>query len=77
MVVKIKEVRELKKISQKELSKKIKTSVRTLQRYETGERLPDIKTAQEIAYSLDTDISTLYPTDSEKGYKKKPDRNQV
>lgn len=64
-------------MSQKQLSVLVNCSERSIRNYETGKRLPDIKTAQEIAYSLDTDISTLYPTDSEKGYKKKPDRNQV
>ncbi|MEV2910672.1 helix-turn-helix transcriptional regulator [Paenibacillus larvae] len=48
-------------LTQKEIAKKINTTVRNYQYYESGERLPNVITAQRIASALGTTVEKLFP----------------
>lgn len=56
----LKELRESKKITQKEVAKAIKVNERTYCNYETGRTEPDIKTLIRLAdyYNVSMDILT-------------------
>lgn len=58
---KLKEARKEKGLSQVEVAKKAKISERTYQRYENGERLPDVLTALIIADILNSAVEELFP----------------
>ncbi len=57
---KLKEKRKEKGLSQVEVAKKAKISERTYQRYESGERLPDVLTALIIADILNSAVEELF-----------------
>lgn len=58
----IKEARKLKGISQSALSEKIGISLRTLQRFEKNERLPNVTTIFNIAQTLQVPLDQLLET---------------
>lgn len=62
-LTKIKELRELKRLSQEELSEKAGVSLRTIQRMENGESAPRDSTLRNIASSLDvsSDYFSIVP----------------
>ena len=57
----LKQVRKGKGISQATVADKSKTSVRTYQRYENGERVPDAYTVQLLANALGTTVEEIFP----------------
>ncbi|AGK99643.1 helix-turn-helix domain-containing protein [Desulfoscipio gibsoniae] len=59
---KIRELRKSKKLTQKELAKKINKSERVIQKYESGEIVPPISVIEEIAKILDVDIYDIILT---------------
>ena len=50
-----------KGLTQEELAKITKISVMSYYRYETGERIPDVRTAQRLATALNTTVEALFP----------------
>ena len=58
-ILKIK--RKEKGLKQAELAEKAKISVLSYQRYESGERIPNVYIAQEIADILQVDVDELFP----------------
>jgi len=56
---KIKELRKSKKLTQKELAKKINKSERVLQKYESGEIIPSFTVIEDIAAALDVSYLSL------------------
>ena len=56
----IKKKRTELKFTQEELAQKSKTSLRALQNYERGERMPDARTAIRIAKALETTVEELF-----------------
>lgn len=63
----IKKYRKLKKLTQKELSKLVGISERTLQNYENEETIPTVETLYKISDALDIEYSVLLDTE-EGGY---------
>lgn len=59
----LKELRELKGITQTELAKNIGASRSSICRYEKGEMSPDIRVAKKIADSLGTTVEYLSGSD--------------
>lgn len=59
----IKELRERRKITQKELSEKIGVSDKTVSKWETGKGLPDIGIIEELAKALGVSIAELLTGD--------------
>ena len=59
----IKELREKRKITQKELSEKIGVSDKTVSKWETGKGLPDIGIIEELARALGVSIAELLTGD--------------
>lgn len=57
---KIREQRRLKGLSQSELAKVLGVSVRSLIRYESGERTPNTELAGALSRALDIPIGELY-----------------
>ena len=57
----LKKTRQEKAVTQEALAKKVKISVMTYYRYESGERLPDVHTAQRLADALGVDVKDLFP----------------
>ena len=51
--------------TQAELANKVKISILSYQRYESGERLPNVCTAQLIAKTLNTTVEELFPLSQE------------
>ncbi len=51
--------------TQSKLADKAKISVLSYQRYESGERLPNVCTAQLIAQALNTTVEELFPLSQE------------
>lgn len=47
--------------TQAELSNNVNISVMTYFRYESGERIPNVYTAQQLAKNLNTTIEELFP----------------
>lgn len=64
--MRIKQIREDKGISQKELAKKIGVKPSTLSRYEKGLLFPNSQTLKDIAEYLNVDINSLYEADENK-----------
>lgn len=58
---KLKKIREIKGLTQIEIAKKSNITKRSYQRYEYGERVPDVYTAQLIAQALHTTVEELFP----------------
>lgn len=58
-------VRTSKNIMQSALAKECGISVRTLIRYENGERLPDVVTALRLARALGTTVEELFPLEED------------
>ncbi len=59
----IKELRERKKLTQKELSEKIGVSDKAVSKWETGKGLPDIGIIEELAGALGVSIAELLTGD--------------
>ncbi|MGN0504645.1 MAG: helix-turn-helix domain-containing protein [Ruminococcus sp.] len=59
----IKELREKRKITQKELAEKINVSDKAVSKWETGRGLPDIAILEDLARALETSISELLTGD--------------
>ena len=59
----IKELREKRKLTQKELSEKISVSDKTVSKWETGKGLPDIAVIEELAKALGVSIAELLTGD--------------
>ena len=57
---KIKEFRKKKNISQSDISKMMKVNQSTYSQWETGQRLPNVKRAIQIAEILETTVESLY-----------------
>lgn len=55
----IKAARNRRGLDQEELAKRIGVAVRTMSRYETGERDASLKTVRAIARALDMDAATI------------------
>lgn len=55
----IKELREKKKLTQKELAEEINVSDKTVSKWETGKGLPDVSIIEELAKALGTSITEL------------------
>jgi len=56
----LKKMREAQNLSQTQISKMAGIGLRTYQRYESGERLPDVITGLKIAKALDVDLKDIY-----------------
>lgn len=75
---KLKKVRETKGLTQIEIAKKSNITKRSYQRYEYGERVPDVYTAQLIAQALHTPVEELFPLQtSANAGEDKPDNSQA
>ena len=57
----LKQIRKQKGLKQLEIAKKANISLMSYQRYEYGERIPDVYTAQLIAQALDTKVEEIFP----------------
>ena len=55
----IKELREKRKLTQKELADKINVSDKTISKWETGKGLPDIGIVEELSKALSVSIGEL------------------
>jgi repressor LexA len=80
----IKELRELKKLSQNVLAEKLNTKQSTISGYETGTREPDNDTLKRLAIFFDVSIDYLlgvsetnYPWDSERYIEESQKRKEV
>lgn len=62
----IKIIREKRGFTQVQVAEKAQLSERSYQRYEAGERLPNVQVAQMIANALNTTIEELFPLSSTK-----------
>ncbi|ARF68921.1 hypothetical protein B7C51_15635 [Paenibacillus larvae subsp. pulvifaciens] len=60
-ITRLKKVRQLKKKTQDEVAKQAKITTRSYRYYESGERVPDVITAQRIALALGTTVEKLFP----------------
>ena len=54
-------IREQKGLTQVEVANKAEITERSYQRYEAGERLPNVHTAQLIAKALNTTVEEIFP----------------
>lgn len=59
----IKELREKKKLTQKELAEKLLISDKTVSKWETGRGLPDIGIIEDLARALDVSVAELLTGD--------------
>lgn len=57
----LKQIRKQQGLKQLEIAKKVNISLMSYQRYEYGERVPDVYTAQLIAQALHTTVEELFP----------------
>ena len=57
--LRIREIREQKRITQTELSQKIKCTPTALSRWESGKRIPTFESVERVANALDISISEL------------------
>ena len=57
----LREAREKSGLLQSQLAKAVKRPIRTYQRYESGERVPDVHTAQRLAIVLEATVDKLFP----------------
>jgi len=69
---KLRECREAKDLSQKELAKMLNTSYSVIGKYERDEMLPSIKAAQTLANLLDTTVGYLLGETSQTNLLKDP-----
>lgn len=60
MNTKLKKEREKTGLTQVEVAKKAKVTERCYQRYEAGERVPDVLTAKLIAQALNSTVDELF-----------------
>lgn len=56
----IKEFRKKKKLSQRDISKKLGIKQNTFSQWETEKRIPDIKQGIKLAEILETTVESLY-----------------
>ena len=70
---KLRECREAKKLSQRELAKLLNTSYSVIGKYERDEMLPSIKAAQKIATLVGTTVGYLLSETNEVNIFKDPD----
>ena len=59
MTLNLKDLREINKLTQKELAEKIGSTRKSIIRYETGERIPSIATAKRLSIALDVSLDDL------------------
>ena len=64
----IKKTRIQKSFIQKQLAHEANVSIRALQNYESGERKPDVHTAQRLAKVLGVSVEELFPLPGENNY---------
>jgi len=64
---KLKGLREAKNLSQAQISRLLNITTRTYQRYESGERLPDVITGIKLATILNTELKEIYKMINIKG----------
>ena len=57
----LKKMREAKNLTQQKLAEQTDIAVRTYKYYESGERVPDVRTAQKIAKALNATVDELFP----------------
>ena len=57
----LKQIRTQQGLKQLEIANKVNISLMSYQRYEYGERVPDVYTAQLIAQALHTTVEELFP----------------
>lgn len=57
----LKQIRKQQGLKQLEVAKKVNISLMSYQRYEYGERTPNVYTAQLIAQALHTTVEELFP----------------
>ncbi|MBA4700309.1 MAG: helix-turn-helix transcriptional regulator [Ruminococcus sp.] len=62
--MRIKEIREIKGMSQQELADKVGISIRTMKRYENGETKPDVNKMFQIAEALEVQLTELLSEES-------------
>ena len=67
MATQLKFVRNAKGANQKEMANLYNLNLRTYQRYESGERLPDVRTAIKMADKNNiSDLRKLFPIEEER-----------
>lgn len=59
MTLTLKDLREINKLTQKELANKIGSDRRSIIRYETGEHMPNILVAKKLSIALDVSLDDL------------------
>lgn len=59
-ITKLKKRREEQALTQVEVAKRAGVTERSYQRYEAGQRLPNVKIAQKLANTLNTTIDALF-----------------
>lgn len=62
-VIAIQEIRKARNMTQADLAALLQVSPATISRYESGERIPDIKTAAKIAAALGCKVDDLIKED--------------
>ena len=73
----LKQIRKQQGLKQLEIAKEVNISLMSYQRYEYGERTPDVYTAQLIAQALHTKVEELFPLPaSANAGEDKPDDSQ-
>lgn len=73
----LRQIREKRRLTQEQTSAKCGIALRSYQYYETGERIPDVYTAQLIASVLKSKVEIIFPLDkaATPDIEKKPDGN--
>ncbi len=56
---KIKDAREMRKMSQQELAQKVRVGTHTIEKYESGEQIPSTQTLLKLSTVLDIPASEL------------------
>lgn len=67
MCTKLKSAREKQGLTQVQLAGEAGISTMTYQRYEAGERIPNVHTAQLIAQALKTTVEEIFPVSNLQG----------
>ena len=75
MLTKLESKRVDSKITQDKLASRVGITIRTLQRYESGERVPDVHTAIRISRQLNKTVEELFPLPEETT--KEPSANRL
>ena len=74
----LKQIRKQKGLKQLQIAKKASISLMSYQRYETGERVPNVYTAQLIAQALQTTVEEIFPLPQRQlTGEEEPDGNQA